>query len=40
VVTVMPRVEKRPGGLVVVIPEEAGYGVTEYAAPEVAGKAE
>lgn len=40
VVTVMPRVEKRSDGLVVVIPAEAGYGVTEYAAPEVAGKAE
>ena len=40
VVTVMPRVEKRPGGLVIVIPEEAGYGVTEYAAPEIAGKPE
>jgi len=38
--TVTPRVEKRPEGLVVVIPEEAGYGITEYAAPEVAGKAE
>ncbi len=40
VFTVMPRVEKRPDGLVVVIPAEAGYGVTEYAAPEVAGKAD
>jgi 8-oxo-dGTP pyrophosphatase MutT (NUDIX family) len=38
--TVLPRVEKRDHGLVVVIPEEAGYGITEYAAPEVAGKAE
>lgn len=33
--TVTPTVEKRPHGLVVVIPEEAGYGVTEYAAPEL-----
>ncbi|GAM98245.1 hypothetical protein U91I_01877 [alpha proteobacterium U9-1i] len=40
VFTVMPRVEKRPEGLVVVIPEDAGYGLTEYAAPEVAGKAD
>jgi 8-oxo-dGTP pyrophosphatase MutT (NUDIX family) len=38
VVTVTPSVEKRPHGLVVCIPEEAGYGVTEYAAPELMGK--
>lgn len=38
VVTVLPRVERRGDELVVVIPEEAGYGITEFAAPEVAGK--
>jgi 8-oxo-dGTP pyrophosphatase MutT (NUDIX family) len=27
--TVRPRVEKRPDGMAVIIPEEAGYGVTE-----------
>lgn len=40
VFTVMPRVEKRPEGLFVMIPEEAGYGVTEHLAPKVAGGAE
>jgi hypothetical protein len=38
VFTVLPRVEKRPTGYAVVIPEEAGYGITEFAAPEVAGR--
>jgi 8-oxo-dGTP pyrophosphatase MutT (NUDIX family) len=38
VFTVLPRVEKREVGYAVVIPEEAGYGVTEFAAPEVAGR--
>lgn len=38
VFTVLPRVEMREHGLVVVIPEEAGYGLTEFAAPEVAGR--
>lgn len=38
IVTVTPRVEKRPHGLVVTIPEEAGYGITEYAAPELVSR--
>lgn len=36
--TVLPRVEKRPTGLVVMIPWEAGYGVTEHAVPPTAAK--
>ena len=35
IVTVVPTVERRERGMVVVIPEEAGYGITEYAAPEL-----
>jgi 8-oxo-dGTP pyrophosphatase MutT (NUDIX family) len=38
--TVTPRVERREQGDVIVIPEEAGYGVTEHAAPAVAGPPE
>ncbi len=34
--TVRPRVEKRPGGIVVVIPAEAGYGETENFHPHSA----
>lgn len=36
VVSVMPRMERREQGLVIIIPEEAGYGVTEFSAPELA----
>lgn len=35
IVTVTPTVERRDHGMVVVIPEDAGYGVTEYVAPEL-----
>ncbi len=35
VVTVFPRVEKTPGGRVVRIPAEAGYGVSEIPAEEM-----
>ena len=35
--TVTPRVEKRPGGIAVVIPAEAGYGETENFHPSDGG---
>lgn len=38
VVTVLPRVEKRPDGTAVLIPEEAGYGVSENFIPNDPGK--
>ncbi len=37
VVTVEPRVEDRADGKVLVIPEEAGYGLTEERMKEVMG---
>lgn len=33
VVTVLPEAEKRPEGLLLRIPAEAGYGITEFAMP-------
>lgn len=35
VISVTPRVERREHGTVIIIPEEAGYGVTEFSAPEI-----
>ncbi len=37
VVTVEPRVEEREGGKVLVIPVEAGYGLTEERMTEIMG---
>lgn len=36
VVTVTPKLERREAGTFIVIPETAGYGVTEFSAPESA----
>jgi hypothetical protein len=36
IVTVTPRVERRESGAVLIIPEAAGYGLTEFPAPEIA----
>jgi 8-oxo-dGTP pyrophosphatase MutT (NUDIX family) len=35
VISVTPRLERREHGTVIIIPEDAGYGVTEFSAPEI-----